>query len=215
MDLEEVSARTVAEGEEPLPAPDAGAQLPRLVIGWLRFVEAWNRQDIHAGLFETSVLSELLGFSFAGGDFRRSPAECELPSLAQALCRSCNASPILLVGLMKDLPFQTFRCLNFSVPLCCICKTSEEYKETAAVMLGTGTACRVLWANGPFGPQSVASEAPDHIMQLENPLEPFDRAAKGLAEAFADHRIQALKKIRRLRSVISLPSHNGNTGRKS
>ena len=52
-------------------------------------------------------------------------------------------------------------------------------------------------------------------MQFDDPLEPLERAGKGLAEAFADHRIQALTEIRGLRTVISLPPRIGNTGKKA
>ena len=185
------------------------------VIGWLRFVEAQNGQGIHAGLFETSGRGEPLGFSFVRGDFKGSSAEFGLSSLAEALFRSCNASPTLLFGLTEEIPSRTFHALNFSVPMCCVYPTSEDREGVVAVAPRVSVAHRLLWANETPEPLSTASEAFGHIMQLDNPLEPLERAGKGLAEAFADHRVQALTEIRGLRTVISLPPRTGNTGRKA
>lgn len=52
-------------------------------------------------------------------------------------------------------------------------------------------------------------------MQFDDPLEPLERAGKGLAEAFADYRVQALTEIRGLRTVISLPPRIGSIGTKA
>ena len=185
------------------------------MIGWLRFVEAQNGQGIHGGLFETSARGGPLGFSFVRGDVGGFSDECGLSLLAEVLYRSCNASPTLLIGLTEELPSRRFHALNFSVPLCCIHPRSEDRGRGLAVAPQVSLAHRVVWANGTPDPVSAASEALDHIMQFDDPLEPLERAGKGLAEAFADHRIQALTEIRGLRTVISLPPPIGNTGRKA
>ena len=185
------------------------------VIGWLRFVEAQGSQSIHAGLFETSARGEPLGFSFVRGDLQGSAGECGLSSLAEFLFRSCAAEPALLLGLAEEIPSRTFHALKPGVPFCCVRQALEEREGVAAVGPPVSLARRVLWANGTPRPQSTASEILGQIMQLDNPFEPLERAAKGLAEAFADPRVQALTEIRGLRTVMSLPPRTENTGRQA
>ena len=184
-------------------------------VGWFRFVETRNGLGVHAGLFETSMRGEPLGFCFIKGDFEDFPAESGPSILAEALYRARNASPALLLCLAGDLPSRTLHALNFDVPLCCLSPTSKAGEGNAAAAPGDSVAHGAHWANRVPGPQTAASGALDRVMQLDDPFEPFERAAKGMAEAFADGRVQSFMDIRGLRSVVSWLPRESNSGSNS
>ena len=199
----------------PIPYDDMSKGERADVIGWLRFVRPPDGRGIHAGLFETSVEGEPLGFSFVRGDLQGSENDCSLSFVAESLIRSCAAAPTLLLGFAEEMPSRQFHALNVGAPFCRVRPTLEEQEGAVALGPPLSAARQILWANGPPGPQSAASAVLGRIMQRDNPIEPLERAAKGLAEAFADPRVQALMEIRGLRTVISLPPRSKNTERQA
>ena len=180
-------------------------------VGWLRIVEAQIGQGTHAGLFETSTLGEPQGFCFVRGDFEVASEPRRLRSLAEALYRSRSAEPTLLLGLAEELPSELLHALNLGVPLCCIHPPTENRGGIARAEDGIGNVHRVAWANETPAPLSAASEALGQIMELDNPLEPLDRAKEALAEAFSDQKVRACTEIRGLETVISLSPLTGKT----
>ena len=62
----------------------------------------------------------------------------------------------------------------------------------------------LIWATRHPHVGSSACDLLGKILERSNPLEPFDRVAQGLAEAFSDTRIQAMAAILGLVTVVSL-----------
>ena len=154
--------------------------------------------------------------STSSEEISRAPRASAGSRLWQSFCsgRARRNRPCCSVWRKKYLP-GPFHALKLGVPFCCVRQALEEREGVVAVGPPVSLARRVLWANGTPRPQSTASEILGQIMQLDNPFEPLERAAKGLAEAFADPRVQALTEIRGLRTVMSLPPRTENTGRQA
>ena len=199
----------------PIPFDDMREGEKVDAIGWLRFVRSQGGRCIRAGLFETSVRGEPLGFSFVRGEFQGSTGERALSPLAESLFRSCAASPTLLFGLAEEIPSRTLHALDLGVPFCRVRPASAELEGVVSGGPPDSLDPQMLWANGSPNPQSAASEVLGQIVHWDNPFEPLERAAKGLAEAFTDPRVQALTEIPGLRTVISLPPRTENTGRQA
>ncbi len=186
----------------PAPSPESASDGEEAAaIGWLRFVRTWDGQGIHAGLLETSVHSEPLGFRFVRGNLQGSGDECEVPLLAEALLRSCASPPALLLGLAEEITSRQLRAFSTEAPVGCVVRTSGGRRAGES---WAGAAQRVLWAHGPPRPQSAARGIFDRIMQWTDPFEPAERVARALAVAFADSRVRSLMEIRGLKTVISL-----------
>ena len=188
----------------PIPFDIMGRGDGANVIGWLRFVESQSGQPIHAGLLETSAAGEPLGFNVVVGHVQGSADHLGLASLAEVLFRSCTGAPALLLGLAEEMPSRTLHALNLGVPFCCVRPVSDKGEGVVTAGQPVDPVHWLLWANGTPGTPSITSAVLDQIMQRDNPFEPLDRAGRGLAEAFAHPRLQALSEIRGLRTVISL-----------
>ena len=182
-------------------------------VGWLRFVEVQGGRCFHAGLFQTSVRGEPLGFSVARGEIQGPADECALSSLTESLLQSCTVAPVLLFGIAEEMPSQSFHALNLGVPFCRVRRSSAKHEGVVSGEPPLGLHRRMLWVNGSPTPESASSDVLVRIMQRDDPFEPLERAAGGLAEAFADPRVQALTEIPGLRTMMSLPPRIENAGR--
>ena len=69
-----------------------------------------------------------------------------------------------------------------------------------------GALPQLIWETEQSGGEPGARQLLSEVMEQGNPLEPFDRAAEGLAEAFGDDRVKALTEVSGLVTVVSLSS---------
>ena len=160
-------------------------------------------RGIRASLFETSALGAPLGFCFA-----RMRREAPLPGLAgrcvesvlaEALFRASTSSPTLLLGMAEEIPPEAFDDLSLGLPF-------GRVRPPSAPAEGPDEFDRrILWAAAPLGPDSEAGAALDEIAEREDPFEPLARAARALAEAFADRRVREMTGIPGLATVVALP----------
>ncbi len=179
------------------------------MIGWLRFVPAEDGQSVYAGLLETSATGDPLGFSFVRGTPQGTEDECGLPSLAQALFRSCVTAPTLFVGFAEELPSRQLPALNTKVPFCRVDRAEPNHTDDSGPEPSISAVHQVFWANGEPGGHSAASEALNLVMERPDPFEPMKRTGRALTEAFADDRVRAAMGISGLKTVISLQPHSG------
>ena len=198
----------------PVPCHDISGTGSPGAVGWLRFVGAPGGRGVRAALFETSVRGDPLGFSF-GFSFDRTArqdatGENALLSLTKSLFRSSAATPALLFGLADEMPSRRFDTLRIELPFCRVHPASVAPKDAAAGMAPDGPG--MLWVTGPPAPESGAGRILAGIMRWDDPFEPLQRAARGLAEAFTDPRVQALTTISGLRTVIALPPRLEDNG---
>ena len=193
-----------------VPFRGAGEQGRFGVAAWLRFIEEEDGRGVRACLFETSIRGEPLGFVFARTGWEEPPPEPGAaagdngkPSPAAALFGASTTAPALAFGLAEEIPAQG---LGGGAPLC---RVGPPLPHTAG---SDGLRRRVQWVTEAPQPESVAGEALDGIMKGDDPFEPLARAAKALAEAFADSRVRALTGIPGLTTVVALPPRTEDTG---
>ena len=185
-------------------------------VAWMRFVEEDDGRGISAALFETSVEGEPLSFCFTrvgvpdpSGSERRESRQTALSSLATSLFRATPSSPALVFGLASEIPATVFTDdLRVGLPFCRV-KLADPVKAAQFVNSrypGPDDDHRQQfdWATTQPSERSQARRILDEIVERCDPFEPFQRAAEGLAEAFADRNVQALTSVSRLKTVVCL-----------
>ena len=182
----------------PIPFDDLSPEgSPSGAVAWLRLIEEESGKGTRAALFQASGKGEPLDFCFTRMG-RNSPALDRsgiprlnaLSSLARSLARAATGSPALMLGLTDEIPDRLFtEDVRGRLPFCRV-----------------GPAGNLLWETKEPGEESNERRVLNEI--LERP-EPFERAAKALAEAFSDERVRALSAVPGLDTVMSLPSLPG------
>ena len=178
-------------------------------IAWLRFVEEEDGKGLRAALFRTSGQGEPLDFCFTRIDrcerFGRPGADRSNPRshLAGSLFRAAASSPVLVLGLADEVSAELFtRHLRPQASFCRI-GTAEALKRTGSELRGpVNGRSGLFWSTEP--PRRTSSRKLSDIMKRRDPLEPFERAASALAEAFRDERIRAMTAVSGLSTVIRL-----------
>ena len=194
----------------PVPFLDTSGAGSAGAVGWLRFVGEQDSQGVRAALFETSARGDPLGFSFDRMEYQGATSESASLSLAKSLFRSSTAAPALLFGLAEEIPSRCFDVLSIGLPFCRVHPASVARKDVVSGRAPGGPG--MLWVTGPPAPESSAGMILAGIMQWDDPFEPLERAARGLAEAFTDPRVRALTAIPGLRTVIALPPRRAYSG---
>ena len=100
---------------------------------------------------------------------------------------------MLVLALADEVPLGTFTDhIRVRLPFCRI--------------RAAGALPQLIWETEQSGGEPGARQLLSEVMEQGNPLEPFDRAAEGLAEAFGDDRVKALTEVSGLVTVVSLSS---------
>ena len=192
---------------------------PSGVAGWLRFLEEDGDNGIRAALFRTSGGGEPLGFCFTRIDRHdRSlgqPGDILLravPSLVGSLLRSVFPPPVLILGLADEIPDGA--CMTY-VPIGRPCRRIEP-ADTRADPARDGWVDRGIhvrcWATEEPGRESSARRLLEELMERDDPLEPLERAADALAEAFSDERVRAVTAVSGLATVVTLSPRPAPSG---
>ena len=199
----------------PIPFDDLNAESAHSgAVAWLRFVWEEGGEGVRAGLFQTSVQGEPLEFCFTRKSRHdpfprqgRNARHSLLPSLARSLFQAAVPSPILILGLAEEVPPEALaEDLRVRLPLCLV-RTSGTWTYTGPENCPSNSRCfELLWNTDPSCDEAWARRLLGEITNGDNPFEPFERAAKGLAEAFADGRVEALMAVSGLTTVVSLSS---------
>ena len=167
-------------------SPDAN---PSNTVAWLRFVKDGDRVT-RAALFQTSIRGRPVGFCFTSVVGRINPSR-----LAKGLLSTADPLPALAIVLIEEFPTASFvPTPGADVPLCRIGpgNTSELGRP------------KVQWETAqPRGGYS-AEQLLDEALRRVDPLEIFDRVARGLAEAFADDAVRALSTVSGLTTTAQL-----------
>ena len=185
-------------------------------VAWLRFVEEEEGMGIRAALFETSAQGEPLAFHFTRTDTRDlstrqgdNKRQRVLSSLTKSLFRASAESPALILGLANEIPPGTFRDeMRIRLPFCRI-RSSDPIEPPARTEYeyggkDNGYHQQLLWMTGQPSESSDASRILCELMDLDDPFEPFERAAKCLSEAFGYRRVRGLTGVTGLNTVVSL-----------
>ena len=180
-------------------------------IAWLRFVEEEDDNGIRAALFHTSSRGEPLDFCFtrmsrsepSGHPGATGPGRQSY--LAKSLFQAAASSPILVLGLADEISPELFtRGIRLRTPFCRI--GPAEALKRAGLEHGGPVNGRsgLFWSAEQLWGTSRCTFL--EIMERSDPLEPFDRAAGAMAEAFRDERVQAMTAVSGLSTVVGLSS---------
>ena len=181
------------------------------VIGWLRVIAEEDGRGMVAALFETSVSGEPLSFCFTRAGFddvdeRGGPACPDAVSaLLKALLQTATASLTLLVGSADEIPpAPSSATMRVRVPFCLLGPAGNPSPPDVAEASSTRRPAQQVWVTPSPQGESAALRLLHDVLDASDPLEPFERAAKGLREAFDDAHVRALAGSPGLATVVSL-----------
>ena len=196
----------------PFHDPDAGSTGSG-AIGWLRFMEESRGEGMRAALFQTSVRGDPLAFCFSRMERRETAGKREpvkptlVSSLAKSLFGAADPRPALILALADEVPEGTFRDdIRVGLPLCRIGTERLQSHARPAHRSPAGGRFRLLWEGERYDDETRAGRLLDEIMDRDDPVEPFDRAARCLDEAFDDERVRAMTTLPGMAAVVSLSS---------
>ena len=175
----------------PIPFRDLGEDEPSGAAAYLRFRDEPDGNGIRGALFIMSPRGDPLEFSFTRTDVRsgvlwrtgqaRSRA---LASLTKALFESTTRVPEVVLALANETPVEVFsEDLDVEVSLCRVGAQDAEPAGTEEVQRLSDSIC-LLWVNGPPDVGGAAAKMVEVLASRRLLLEPFERAALGMREAF-------------------------------
>lgn len=179
-----------------MPIPFDGARNGETpgVIGFLRLQNEKQGKGIRAALFAASALQLPLEFCFTRVDVACSVLWPEgqarrvaVVSLIRELFRSINRTPDVILGLADEIPPLVFsEEISVDIPVCRVSTdpaprrgASEEIEQLMPTLF-------LVWSTTPPAEGTIARQLLNELAKHTDPLEPFDRAAKGIAEAYAE-----------------------------
>ena len=177
----------------PVPFEDLREGEPTGAVGFLRFVDEADGKGIRGALFLTSGRGEPVDFCFTRIDvhhsflWRRGDARRQaVTALIKVLFQAANRIPVLILALANEIPPQLFvDDIHVRVPLCLVAP-SETPVQTDTAVSQSAREVNLTWVTEQPGDESEAIRLLDGFMRRRDPLEPFERAATGLEEAFSD-----------------------------
>ena len=189
---------------------DAGAAARLDVLAWLRFVTEKDGKGVRAALFQTTPEGEPLDFCFTR-TYRDETASQQhavhrrgVASPARSLFGAAKTATAVVLALDKEMPPEILTDeFLVRLPVCRVVGRTHIGRDSAE---GALTNVEVLWEAGHAEADSATRQLIERMMDGGDLMEPFDRAAKGLAEAFADERIKELTAVPGLSVVVSLCS---------
>ena len=183
------------------------------VVAWLSLVEEEGGSGFRAALFLTTDDGEPVGFRFTrtfprwpgerGDGTGASVAAHVLEQLLQAA-----SPPTLILGLQSEVPGDSMDAGDSRIPLCLL--ADDIGLADVDSERGANGQAGVLWQSQPPQVGSVARRLLDEVLEWDDPLEPFRRAADGLNVAFADEHVRGLMNARGLATVVSLDTPAGS-----
>lgn len=168
---------------------------------------------MRAALLQTSVQGEPLAFCFSRvgrhesvGPWGTVKPEV-LSSLAKSLFGATTRSPTLILALADETPADAFiEGIQGGPPFCRVIKASVGTDGDSAHRDSSNASYQPLWVARHRTEDSQVNRLVNDIMSRADPVEPFERAAKGLEEAFRDEGIRVATAIPGLSTTISLSS---------
>ena len=163
--------------------------------GFLRFVDEADGKGMQGAFFFISRRGEPLDFCFSRinvhnsflwrqGDARRNA----VGSLAKALFQSSTRTVKLILTLADEVPARVFADdIQVDVPLCRISSSDLTVQSVNEDLESVSDSLNLIWANGRPDLESDSRKFLEALSERQLILEPFERAAIGLTEAFGDY----------------------------
>ena len=177
----------------PVPYQDHIDSDPAAEVAYLLFMDAHDGRSIRGAIFVANHRGEPLEFCFTrvevgtGAFWRQDLAyRRAVVLLVKALFEAASHNPDLVLALAEEIPRDILADeLEVQVPVCLVGNPAAD----AAPLDGSasGTAAAVLqWINGEPAEETPLSALVELLKARNLLLEPLQRAARGLEEAFAD-----------------------------
>ena len=162
------------------------------VIGFLRLLDEEHGAGIRAALFAASAQDVPLEFCFTRADFgdsvlwRKGEARrIAEASLIRSLFNAANRTPDVIVGLADEIPPLVFsEDIRVDVPVCRVSTDPAPRRGASEEIEQLGSSLFLVWSTSPPAEGSVVRRLLKALAERPNPLEPFDRVAAGIAEAY-------------------------------
>ena len=164
------------------------------VVGFLRVLDEEDGAGIRAALFAASAVDAPLEFCFTRADFDDSALwrtgearRVAIASLIRELFLSANRTPDIILGLADEIPPQVFsEDIAVDVPVCRVSTDPAPRRGVSEEIERLGSSLFLVWSAAPPAVGSVARRLLAALAERPNPLEPFDRVAAGIAEAYVE-----------------------------
>ena len=176
----------------PIPFRDLGEDEPSGVAGFLRFIDEPDGRGIRGALFIMSSRGEPIEFAFTRIEVRSSvlwrPGHARsraVSALAKSLFESANNEADVLLSLAKEtLPAVFSDDIIPEVPLCRVASEDSAATAPSENEQRLSASLVLYWANGLPPHDSVTAKTITLLEQHQLLIEPFERAAMGIQEAF-------------------------------
>ena len=107
-------------------------------------------------------------------------------SLIQELFRSVNRVPDVVMGLADEIPPLIFsEELRVDVSVCRVSRDPAPRRGPSEEIERLGASLSLVWSTPSPSESTVARRLLRELAQYPDPMEPFERAAAGIAEAYA------------------------------
>lgn len=177
----------------PIPFRDLMDDEPAGVAAYLRFVDEPGGRGIRGALFIMSTRGEPLEFTFTRIDspasvlWRAGQARGQAVSLmVKALFESAARRPDVVLALARETPPAVFADdIAVEAPLCRVAAEDSTPMASAETVQRISDAITLYWVNGLPKPGESPANTVELLVRNQMLVEPFDRAARGIEEAFA------------------------------
>ncbi len=178
----------------PIPFRDLREEDGLGLAGYLRFISEDNGRGIRGALFLVNARGEPVEFAFSRIDVPASflwrigeAKRLAVASLAVALFQACPKVPSLLLALAAEVYPQLFtEDIALEVPICRIADAEDIPHAISETTETLSSALHLFWVKKPPGEGSLARRLLDALQTRQITTEPFERAARGIDEAFRE-----------------------------
>ncbi len=173
-----------------IPFRDPAGNEPNAAVAYLRFLKEPVSGGIRGGLFVTSSRGEPLEFCFTRVEPGSGPLwepdqayRGAVTALAKALFNAASHLPDLVLALAEETPSEVFtEDVVVQVPVCLVGALGIPPNEESP----RGDLASLDWIADEPSEGSALARLVETLRSRRLLLEPLERAAKGMAEAFAD-----------------------------
>ena len=163
-------------------------------IGFLRLLDEDQGTGIRAALFVASAQDVPLEFCFTRADLvdsvlwkKEHSRNVAAVSLITELFRSSYQTPDLVLGLAEEIPPLVFTAeISVDIPVCRVTTDPAPRRGASEEMEHIGSSLFLVWSAPPPAEGSVARRLLEVLVERPDPLEPFERAAAGITEAYRE-----------------------------
>ncbi len=177
----------------PIPFRDLTDNEPAGVAAYLRFIDEPGGKGIRGALFIMSTRGEPLEFTFTRIDspasvlWRAGQARSQAVSrLVKALFESTARRPDVVLAPARETPPTVFAGdIAVEASLCRVAAEDSTPMASAETAQRISDAITLYWVNGLPKPGESPANTVELLVRNQMLVEPFDRAGRGIEEAFA------------------------------